>query len=246
MRSHAIQLVALDIDGTLIKEDMTIHSKHIEAINKLRQKGIKVVLSTGRSLPACKKYAEQLNLKDLIITGNGSEVWQLPDQVLHRVPLNPARVETMWALRKKYETYHWAATTEAVWKMEMPDMIQNHTWLKFGFDTSDDEAREAIIKELSVYDDLEITNSSMTNIEVNAKGVNKASALKIVSQKTGIPLSNMMAMGDSLNDVSMIKACGTGIAMGNAQEITKMAADFITLSNEEAGVSHALEHFKLI
>ncbi|AOM83021.1 Cof-type HAD-IIB family hydrolase [Salisediminibacterium beveridgei] len=244
--TNDIQLVALDIDGTLIKEDMTIHPEHHEAIQKLTQNGIAVVLSTGRSLPSCKRYAEELNLKDLIITGNGSEVWRLPDRVLHRVPLNPDRVETMWALRKKYDTFHWAATTEAMWKSEMPDRIHNHTWLKFGFDTKDDFAREAIVKTLSEFDDLEITNSSLTNIEVNAKGVNKANALKIVSEKLGIPLSNMMAMGDSLNDVSMIEACGTGVAMGNAQEVTKKAADYITLTNEEAGIAHALRHFKLI
>lgn len=244
--TNDIQLVALDIDGTLIKEDMTIHPQHHKAIQQLTQKGITVVLSTGRSLPSCKYYAEELNLKDLIITGNGSEVWRLPDQVLHRVPLNPDRVETMWALREKYETFHWAATTESMWKAEMPERIHDHTWLKFGFDTKDDFAREAIVNALSVFDDLEITNSSLTNIEVNAKGVNKAAALEIVSQKLDIPLSNMMAVGDSLNDVSMIQACGTGVAMGNAQEVTKKAADFITLSNEEAGITHALKHYKLI
>ena len=53
----------------------------------------------------------------------------------------------------------------------------------------------------------------------------------------------MIAIGDGYNDLSMIKFAGLGIAMGNAQEPVKKAADYITLSNEEGGVAEALEHF---
>ena len=54
----------------------------------------------------------------------------------------------------------------------------------------------------------------------------------------------MIAIGDGYNDLSMIKFAGLGIAMGNAQEPVKKAADYITLSNEEDGVAEALEHYK--
>lgn len=241
-----IKLIALDIDGTILRNDHTIHPENITAIQKAVANGLTVVLSTGRSLIACEHYAEQLELRDLIVTGNGSEVWRLPDQVLHRVPLNPERVSYMWELKQRYDTYNWAATTEEVYKLTMPERIDQHTWLKFGFDTKDDEARKAIIKALHACDDLEVTNSSETNIEVNAAGVNKAGALEIVSSETGIAMDEMIAMGDSLNDVSMIKACGIGVAMGNAQEITKNAADHVTATNEQAGVAKAFRHFGLI
>lgn len=84
---------------------------------------------------------------------------------------------------------------------------------------------------------MDISNSHITNIECNPAGRNKGSGLLEVCGMYGIDIREAIAVGDSLNDVSMIRAAGLGIAMGNAQEVVKQAADEVTLSNEEDGVS---------
>ncbi|WP_158235056.1 HAD hydrolase family protein, partial [Pseudomonas sp. 2822-17] len=75
---------------------------------------------------------------------------------------------------------------------------------------------------------------------INAVGVNKAAALEKVCQRLNITMDNVIAMGDSLNDLAMITEAGLGVAMGNAQETVKQAADWVTDTNNEAGVAKAI------
>lgn len=79
--------------------------------------------------------------------------------------------------------------------------------------------------------------------EYTAKGVDKAKAIDSSLPKLGIKKDEMMAFGDAQNDISMIKYVGLGIAMGNATEETKAAADYITLDNEHDGIAKALYKF---
>lgn len=127
----------------------------------------------------------------------------------------------------------------------VPENITDHEWLKFGFDIEDDDIRNEVLEELRKNKELEITNSSPTNIEVNALGINKAAALAKVSEKLGFTMENVMAMGDSLNDIAMIKEAGLGVAMGNAQDTVKETADWITDTNIEDGVAKAIRHWVL-
>ena len=75
---------------------------------------------------------------------------------------------------------------------EFPETITDHQWLKFGFEIEDDEVRNEVLKELKEYKELEITNSSPINIEVNALGINKAAALAKVSEKLGFTMENVI------------------------------------------------------
>lgn len=85
-----------------------------------------------------------------------------------------------------------------------------------------------------------MTNSHPCNIELNPKGVSKASGLKEVCRRLGIDMSEVVAVGDSLNDLAMIREAGLGVAMGNAQEEVKKAADWTTVTNEEDGVAEVI------
>ena len=80
-------------------------------------------------------------------------------------------------------------------------------------------------------------------IELVPQGIDTALSLAVLLKEIGVERKEMIAIGDGYNDLSMIKFAGLGIAMGNAQEPVKKAADYITLSNEEDGVAEALEHF---
>lgn len=98
------------------------------------------------------------------------------------------------------------------------------------------------IRELG---DLEITSAMQKNLEVNAPGVDKGQGLLRLGRLLGISQEEIMACGDGGNDLAMIRSAGVGVAMANAQEAVKEAADYITFSNEEDGVAAAIEKFAL-
>ena len=85
----------------------------------------------------------------------------------------------------------------------------------------------------------------MNNIEINDEGVNKGTALIELGKMLGIERAEIMACGDGDNDVDMLREVGFGVAMANADEKTKAAADYITVSNEEQGAARAIEQFVL-
>lgn len=94
-------------------------------------------------------------------------------------------------------------------------------------------------------EDITVTSSMPHNIEIGGKTTSKASAIYNLCQMLDIEESNVMAVGDSPNDSVMIQMAGVGVAMGNAVEEIKAIADYITLSNNEDGVAHAVKKFVL-
>src|SRR6478752_5856504 len=124
-------------------------------------------------------------------------------------------------------------------------IVASQEWLKFGYDIPDDALREEVLKQIAGISDFEISNSSLTNLEINALGINKAKGIMTVCERLGISMDEVIAMGDSLNDMAMIEAAGCGIAMGNAQEAVKEAADWVTDTNVNNGVAKAISHWVL-
>ncbi|MGM0862220.1 MAG: phosphoglycolate phosphatase [Bacillota bacterium] len=240
-----IKLIAIDMDGTLLNDEQLISEGNRQAIREAEDKGVYVVISTGRTLMTCRELAESLKLSSYLITANGSEIWDSEFNLVERQLLHTEHIQMMWDLKNKHNTNFWASTVDKVWRGEFPETITDHEWLKFGFDIEDDDIRNEVLTELKKNKELEITNSSPTNIEVNALGINKAAALAKVSEKLGFTMENVMAMGDSLNDIAMIEKAGVGIAMGNAQDIVKETADWVTDTNIEDGVAKAIRHWVL-
>lgn len=93
--------------------------------------------------------------------------------------------------------------------------------------------------------DVVISGSIGSNLEMNAPGVHKGEGLLILGKLLGIEREEIMACGDGGNDLEMIKTAGLGVAMDNATDEVKAAADYITCSNEEDGVAKAIEKFVL-
>ncbi|NHM32676.1 Cof-type HAD-IIB family hydrolase [Neobacillus terrae] len=240
-----IKLVALDMDGTLLNSSDEISEGNRRAIKEAQEKGIYVVLSTGRSILTSRQHAESLQLSSFLVTVNGSEIWDQNGELVERNSVKSDLVQWMWELSQKHGTKFWATGVDKVWNDSMPEDIMAGEWLKFGFNIEDVHVRELILKELQDKELFEISNSSPINIEVNALGVNKARGLQTVCEKLGIGLEHVMAVGDSLNDMAMIKEAGLGVAMGNAQEAVKAEADFVTKTNDEDGVAFAIEKWVL-
>lgn len=100
-------------------------------------------------------------------------------------------------------------------------------------------------EELKKYEDLEVVSSSPSNFEVMNKGTSKGRAVKVLADILNINREEIMCLGDSENDLSMIEFAGLGVAMGNAEEFLKEKADYITDTNENDGVAKAIEKFVL-
>lgn len=239
------KLIALDMDGTLLNNQQEISKENREAIAKAQEQGVHVVLSTGRSLLTCREYAQSLQLASYLITVNGSEIWDESGQLVERKLIDASSIEKMWNLTQEHKLNFWAVTTDKVWRDEFPEDIASQEWLKFGYDIPDDALREEVLKQIAGISDFEISNSSLTNLEINALGINKAKGIMTVCERLGISMDEVIAMGDSLNDMAMIEAAGCGIAMGNAQEAVKEAADWVTDTNVNNGVAKAISHWVL-
>ncbi len=100
-------------------------------------------------------------------------------------------------------------------------------------------------KELKNLPQLEIIDSSKYNIEITSKGVSKGKAVEMLASLYGLKREEIITIGDSGNDLSMIEYAGLGIAMGNAADIVKQKADYITDSNDNDGVANAINKFIL-
>lgn len=242
---HDIKLIALDMDGTLLNSKHEVSPGNRQAIKEAMEKGIHVVLSTGRPLSNCRDYATSLELSSYLITVNGSEIWGENGELVERHVIDPDIIEWLQHLAQTHDTMFWAVSSVGYWRSSVPNDVHQYSWLKFGFNTEDDEKRAKIWQQLMNNKRLEVSNSSPTNIEVNAKGVNKAQAIRNICRRLGISMEEVMTAGDSLNDLAMITEAGCGIAMGNAQETVKKAANWVTATNDEDGVALAIKKFAL-
>ena len=116
---------------------------------------------------------------------------------------------------------------------------------KFSIIYPDDAARDAAWQAVLTVGPTEITTSLDSNLEINAPGVTKGSALLALAEHLGLARSQLMAMGDSGNDLAMLQAAGLGVAMGNATEEVKAAADAVSADNNHDGVAVAIEKYVL-
>ncbi|NIK70208.1 MULTISPECIES: Cof-type HAD-IIB family hydrolase [unclassified Paenibacillus] len=244
------KLVALDMDGTLLNDQSEISEENAEWIQRALDAGITVSFSTGRGFRGALPFAEQLKLETPMITANGSEIWQKPHVLHKRTLLSPVYVKLLHELALRHAgTWFWAYSTTGIYNLEKwidpSTTYEDHHWLKFGYYTEDDVVRNRILEEITEWDALEITNSSTENLELNPKGITKASALRELCVMLGIEMSQVVAAGDSLNDIAAIREAGLGVAMGNAQQAVKDAADAVTLTNNENGVAEIIKQYVL-
>ena len=115
---------------------------------------------------------------------------------------------------------------------------------KVQFFTKDIALRDKLLNELpQKYNDLSVTCSLVNNLEINQIHANKGEALAALARHLNLPETATMSFGDGLNDISMLKSAGIGVAMANAQQACKDVADYVTLSNDEDGVAEAIEKF---
>ena len=264
-----IKMVALDLDDTLLNSQLKISPACVRAIRAARQKGVIITLSTGRMFQSALPYARQLEIDVLIITYQGAWVKSsLSGEVLYYqpVPAGLAR-QVMLFFRQQGVHYHCyyndelciesssaeaddyacLAGVDARMYDDLITALGHYDTLKIMAISTNESRLLEMEKEMKARfaDQLYITRSKPFYLEVMNRLAGKAQALALIADHLGIQPAEVMAIGDSFNDLDMIKWAGWGVAMGNAIASVKEAADFVTFSNEEEGVAEALQRFVL-
>jgi 5-amino-6-(5-phospho-D-ribitylamino)uracil phosphatase len=237
------KLVALDMDGTLLNDQSQVTQGTHAAIAEAKRQGVHIVLSTGRGFQSLLPYYEELELETPIVAVNGSEVWKSAHKLHQRHLMPHDQVIALREIALKEDAWYWVYSTVGIFNRENWQDApgpQDAQWLKFGYYMEDTECLKRIRMQIDSVGEFEVTNSHPFNLELNPLGVSKATGLRDVCQLLGLSMSEVVAMGDSLNDAAMLREAGLGIAMGNAQDEVKQLADAVTRTNEEDGVAEAI------
>jgi len=225
-----LKAVAIDLDGTLFDDDPPPVSV-IAKLRSVQEKGIVVMLCSGRALPYLTGVAKILGLKSPLIAEDGIIVFDQTTGKKHVM----GDVKHLETIRKLAQDI-----TEGV-ETKKPQHIKE---LIFTLEPNPDVPLQLLYeKALLIKKKHKLAlNVSRSNQMVNIlpEGANKGAALKKVAEIIGISCSEIAAFGDSLNDVSMLKASGFPVAIGNAEKEVKEVAKYVCKKNVGEGVLEAL------
>ncbi|WP_314062670.1 Cof-type HAD-IIB family hydrolase [uncultured Vagococcus sp.] len=268
-----IKLIAIDLDGTLLRDDKQISARNIETLQQAKAQGVKVVLCTGRPLNSVVGHLETLGLTepgDYAVTFNGGLVQKNDTgEILSKDIMSFEDVETIYGLTHELalpldvvsndtvyriqpqpvaypSLYHQLNSILAFEDRTLADLPQNRDFNKMVCAIEGDYLEQQLPKiPASFHERYNIVRSGERLFEFLNKHVTKANGLVKLGQILGIDASEMMALGDEENDLSMIEYAGLGVAMANGSAAIKEMAQHITDSNEEDGVAKAVEKFVL-
>lgn len=261
------KLVALDIDGTLINNEGVVTPKTLAAIKKCIRQNVLVTISTGRPIQGVKQFIAKLGLSAPIITYNGAMIVDSnSDEILFHKSLKTEDAMKVLELSKATDANIIVWCNNQLYVRRMDERSKHYEEIaktKASLIESEHQLAESGITKILWYDTVENTNEHMISLQGKVTEdvnfctsrpnfleffngeVSKAEAMAFIGSHYDIKQEEMMAIGDGLNDLSMIEYAGLGVAMGNAHEGVKAIADYITSSNEEDGIARVLEKYIL-
>lgn len=263
------KLLVLDLDGTLTNAKKEITPRTREALMRVQEQGIPLVLASGRPTYGIVPLANELRINEFggyILSFNGGQIidWKTQEVLYHKV-LPDTVVPYLYECAQRHGLPILSYNNECI-ITEHPDdayvekeaflnkMAVAHTTdfladiqlpLPKCLIVGDPEKLIAVESEISLQlqGQISVYRSEPYFLELVPMGIDKAQSLAVLLEKLHIDREEMVAVGDGFNDLSMIKFAGMGVAMANAQDPVKKAADYITLSNEEDGVAAVVERF---
>ena len=263
------KLVAIDLDDTLLADDLSISAQTIDAIQEAVAKGVVVTLATGRMYKSAVKYAKQININVPIITYQGAYIKNVLDgQEIYKrfVSYDYAfdilkRLKDMNKIIQVYindELYvqkdnlyikDYVKITQVNYHVvdDLLEIIGNNS-LPFKIIAIDSPDQVLImLKEFrELYKDKLNVNTSKPNfLEFSNIEASKGQAIKFLASKQGISMEEVIAIGDSYNDFDMIKMAGLGVAMENSRPRIKEIADYVTKTNNDHGVWEVFQKYIL-
>lgn len=263
-------LIAIDIDGTLVAENKIIADPVKAAVRRVVNAGKKVVLCTGRPVPGAKPYVEELGLNkvdDYLITYHGALVQRSDtlETVLHHEltyhdllqwhkltlsldsDIQAVRNNGVFTDSKDLEYYDVMESYFNNMPLRIRQINEIDPELSFSKFIMPDRTDKLDAFQANIPADFEkkytILRSAPTSIEILNKQASKGQSLAELADILAIPQSRIMAIGDSGNDIDMVDYAGLGIAMGNAVPAVKNVADVITDSAAEFGVATAINRY---
>lgn len=270
-----IRMIALDIDGTLLTPDKRLTERSSSALERALDAGIVVVPASGRSLTTLPRPLLENPRIRYAVSCNGAAVTDLREgRRIHERLIPYALLREILNEAKAYDCVREAALDDVLYIGAADDEKELDfvpEWLRWFLRaertvTPDLDAlaeakaagaekillfftlleeREAFRARLERAFGVSVAASHPYDLEINAPGVSKASALRALAAHLGIPMAQVMACGDSENDAEMLRAAGLGVAMGNAAACVRAAAKAVTASNEADGAALAIERWAL-
>ena len=176
---------------------------------------------------------------------NGAGFWERPGELLEpRRFIEPEGARQLYQLAVDHGAWFWGYGVDSLVHLnEWNEEMFSRPWLKLGIRHDDLPVIERLRETVRSWNTYEVSRSAPVNMEISPKGVSKVYGVRRLCHHLGIDMSQVMAIGDSLNDLALIQAAGLGVAMANAEPIVKEHADWITLSNEEDGVAEAIRRW---
>jgi Cof subfamily protein (haloacid dehalogenase superfamily) len=264
---EAIAGVLADVDGTLVTNAKELTPRAIEAVKRLHERGALFAITSGRPPRGMRMLVDPLELRGPIAAFNGG-IMVRPDMTIIDEQAIPAEVApaVIDAIRE-HGLYAWIYR-EAEWYVtdpRAPHVEREAQTVQFQPTVvpSYDGLLDRVVKIVGVSDDYDLVarceaalqaqfgthvsaaRSQPYYVDVTHPMANKGVVVQRLSQQSGIPLEQIVTLGDQPNDVLMFKRSGMSIAMGNASVDVQHAATFVTASNEEEGFAKAVEELIL-
>ena len=263
-------IIALDLDGTLTNSEKNITPRTFDALMKAQREGVRLVLASGRPTFGIAALANQLQLADYggyVLSYNGGRIidWcektvifsQVVDQKLvpilydcaekAQLPIVTYLPEAILVSKNEGEYLAEEARINGMPIVVAQNFVEEAMRIAGGSTKFLIPGEPELLVQLesemkaALSEQMEVFRSAPFFLELPPKGIDKAQSLQRLLTHLGLERDSLMAFGDGFNDLSMIQFAGQGVAMANAVEEVKSIADFVTTSNEEDGIAHALE-----
>ena len=250
------KLLLFDLDGTLLRSDKTISERTLEILEKCREEGLLIGVSTSRSEKNCMTFFPKLR-PDIIISSGGA-LLKFHDRYVHTAEFSLEETNRMIQLAREIcggdveitidtlNEHYWnykidPSTLDATWGESIyTDFVDfKEQALKLCVEIFDAEEAALLAEKLPHCDCVKFTDGDW--YKFTKKTATKESAIINLCEKCGISEDSIIAFGDDLVDIGMLQLCGMGVAMGNALEEVKQAADVVIGGNDEDGIAEFLE-----
>ncbi|WP_397453531.1 HAD family hydrolase [Pseudomonas sp. NA-150] len=262
-----IRFLLSDIDGTLLRPDHSLSEANIEAIRQLRAAGIHFTLASSRPPRAMRQQIEALGIDLPTVAFNGGNIINPDGSLLsaHRIPQAAAMASL--AMFEGQDCSVWVFADDQWLLRDLNGAYVEHEHHTLGYDPvlvlSFEPYLDRIDKIVAASADHELlkrleaqlnpqiegqalaSRSQMYYLDVNAVDANKGTALVTLAEHLGLPLAQCAAIGDGGNDISMFRQAGLSIAMGQGEESVRSQANYITDSNLDDGLAHAIRRYLL-
>lgn len=264
------KMIVLDLDDTLLQDDHSIAPRTKRALMDAQEAGVKVVLASGRPTFGMVDIAKELELEkygSFILSFNGAKIINCQTgEELFSSTLPVETVQALYEISKAEDVWiHTYMGNDIITEEnnEYTEIEREITGMRIvEVESFVQTVQEPVVKTLMVghpdrlvslekklqeqlAGQLSVMRSKPFFIEFTENGVDKGTSLHHLAQQLGIKQEEVIAIGDSYNDIAMIKYAGLGVAMGNAPDDIKEIANYVTDTNKNDGVAKVVEEFIL-